>query len=533
MKIPNIAFFLAVFFAAWHSTAACQPYTTTVEFEPDEYWWGGAVGAGSLMPYVEPMETFDLAHENRNNQVVPFFLSSKGRYVWSDYPFSFEVGNRRITFTSQHEKIEVQHGGTTLREAYLTASKAHFPPTGTIPDPLFFSVPQYNTWIELVYDQNQKDVLAYAENILKNGFPPGILMIDDNWQQDYGHFEFSRDRFPDPRGMVERLHEMGFKVMLWVCPFVSPDSRAYRKLSAQGYLLKERTSDNPAMIRWWNGVSACFDLTNPAAKACYVEQLKHLQTEYGIDGFKFDAGDNGFYREERVRGMNETALSVDHTSAWASLGLEFPINEFRACWKMGGQPLVQRLGDKYYAWKAIRLLIPEMVAAGLFGHAYTCPDMVGGGEYKSFEGVRTEDFDQRLIVRSAQTHALMPMMQFSVAPWRILDAEHLAIVRDAALLHVKFGDYILKYAKIASETGEPIVRHMEYAFPNEGFAQCHDQFMLGDDYLVAPVVTDEEVRQVRLPRGTWEDENGKRYKGGKSYSVAAPLSRLIHFRKIR
>ena len=93
--------------------------------------------------------------------------------------------------------------------------REHFPPSGILPDSLFFTMPQYNTWIELMYNQNQKDVLAYAEDIVKNGFPPGIIMIDDNWQRHYGNFEFKPDRFPNPAYMVKRLHEMGFKVMLW------------------------------------------------------------------------------------------------------------------------------------------------------------------------------------------------------------------------------------------------------------------------------------------------------------------------------
>jgi hypothetical protein len=75
---------------------------------------------------------------------------------------------------------------------------------------MFLNKPQYNTWIELVYDQNQADVLKYAHGIVDNGFPPGILMIDDNWQKYYGSTEFRPDRFPDPKGMVDELHALGF-----------------------------------------------------------------------------------------------------------------------------------------------------------------------------------------------------------------------------------------------------------------------------------------------------------------------------------
>jgi alpha-glucosidase len=332
--------------------------------------------------------------------------------------------------------------------------------------------------------------------------------------------------------MVDKLHSMGFKVMLWICPFVSPDSPEYRMLSAKGYLIKNK-SNQPAIISWWNGQSACYDFTNPAAVDYFVSALKSVQQAYGVDGFKFDAGDNNFYADSRLASHRNNAIPVDHTLAWAQIGLAFSFNEYRACWKMGGEALVQRLGDKNYSWSALQLLIPDMIAAGLAGYAYACPDMVGGGQYTSFLNIDEKNFDQTLIVRSAQIHALMPMMQLSVAPWRILSKENLAIARNAALLHKKFGAYIIACARESAKTGEPIVRHLEYSFPNEGFADCKDQLMLGDKYMVAPVLTKETTRTVKLPKGRWKDDTGKIYKGGKTITLNAPLERLPYFERLK
>ncbi|GAB6010435.1 glycoside hydrolase family 31 protein, partial [Dysgonomonas reticulitermitis] len=324
----------------------------------------------------------------------------------------------------------------------------------------------------------------------------------------------------------------GFKVMLWICPFVSADSPEYRELASKGYLIKKKGSQSPAIIHWWNGQSACYDLTNSEAFNYFVNVLKKMQSEYGVDGFKLDAGDNSFYDPRYIDSYKKDAISTDHTLAWAMIGLEFPFNEYRAGWRMGGQALVQRLGDKGYSWNAIRLLIPEMIAAGLLGYSYTCPDMIGGGSYTAFLNIKDNEFDQDLIVRSAQVHALMPMMQFSVAPWRILDKEHLVIVQDMAKLHEKFGDYIINCAKESAKTGEPIIRHMEYSFPNEGFAECKDQFMLGERYMVTPVVTRENTRTIKLPEGRWKDDKGKLYKGGQVITMEIPISRLVYFEKL-
>ncbi len=79
-----------------------------------------------------------------------------------------------------------------------------------------------------MYNQNQVDIERYAQDILANNFPTGIFMIDDNWQKYYGNFDFKQEKFPDPAGMIERLHKQGFKVMVWISPFVSADSPEYR-----------------------------------------------------------------------------------------------------------------------------------------------------------------------------------------------------------------------------------------------------------------------------------------------------------------
>lgn len=506
-------------------------YKTEVVFLDGEYWWGGVVAYGAQMPYVGNVKLYDLATQNNNNQVVPLFVSSKGRYLWSDKPFRFEISDRRLTLFSDYEDIEVVEAGRSLRDAYLAANEKHFPPSGEIPQELFFSMPQYNTWIELMYDQTQERILEYARGIIDNGFPPGVLMIDDNWQKYYGNFEFKPDRFPDPKGMIDKLHSMGFKVMAWVCPFVSADSPEYRDLAAKRYLVTRRNSGYPATIGWWNGQSACYDLTNPAAAKHLVKQLREVQNKYGIDGFKFDAGDNSFYDTRYVGSYKKDAVSVDHTMAWAEVGLKFPYNEYRACWRMGGQPLVQRLGDKNYSWSAVRSLIPEMIAAGLLGYAYTCPDMIGGGQVSDFRNADRSKLDQHLIVRSAQIHALMPMMQFSVAPWKVLNSENLELVRQAARLHEKLGPYIVECAGHSARTGEPIVRHMAYSFPDEGFETCRTQFMLGERYLMAPVVDNLAGREVKLPKGKWRDDCGVIHKGGKVVKLDAPLGRIVYFER--
>jgi hypothetical protein len=77
-------------------------------------------------------------------------------------------------------------GRQKFTRGFFQCIKRFFPSKNKLPDTLLFSKPQYNTWIELVYNQNQKDILSYARAIIDNGFPTGVIMIDDNWADYYG-----------------------------------------------------------------------------------------------------------------------------------------------------------------------------------------------------------------------------------------------------------------------------------------------------------------------------------------------------------
>lgn len=532
-QLKQLITVLVILSYAISGNARATGYISRIPSLAGEKWWGCMVALGSHMPYRSYTQEADLSEDNQNNQVVPLMLSSEGRYIWSENPFSFMFSGDTLIISSGTGPVTPVNAGNSLRDAYLTASERHFSPSGKIPEEVFFSRPQYNTWIELMYDQNQTDIDKYADKVIKNGFPTGIFMIDDNWQKYYGNLEFKPERFKSPEKMVKRLHRKGFKVMLWLSPFVSPDSPEYRDAAREGYLVKTGSGE-PAVIRWWNGYSACYDLTNPEATDHLECELRACMEKYGVDGFKFDGGDISLMagQSDSLVFFQKDAVPAVFCQRWAEFALRFQYNELRASYGLGGQALVQRLGDKTYSWDSVKKLIPEMLAAGLLGYPYTCPDMIGGGEYTSFLDIEDSEIDQDLIVRSCQIHSMMPMMQFSVAPWRILDKEHLEICRSYAKLHEELGQYILSCAIHASETGEPIVRHMEYVFPHQGFSECTDQFMLGDRYMVAPVVDSSYCRYVDIPKGRWQDDRGIVFTGPCRIKVDAPIERLPYYIRI-
>ncbi len=534
---------------------------------PGERWWGGAVDDGVHMPFGREPFTRALgadltaSHDTAtdpdpdpdpdnptptdtdtdataaeaarsalsSNQSAPVLLSSAGRVLWSEKAFRFSFANGMLRVAGR--RVVLGRGGSTLREAFLAASGRFFPPSGRTPAPELFAGPQYNTWIEQPYTPTQDGVLAYVRGLLDAGFPPGVVMIDDAWSPDYGTWRFDAARFPDPAAMTRQLHEWGCSLMLWLVPFVSPDSATFRELESRGLLLRDRTGDT-AVRRWWNGFSAVLDLSNPDTVDWLTGELDLLVAEYGVDGFKFDGAD---LRDFRTDDQSAQPLEPGEMSEkWAALGLRYPFNEFRACWRMGGQPLAQRLHDKRPDWSrsGIESLIPEMLAQGLIGHPFGCPDMIGGGEIDAMRGEAA--VDQEFFVRYAQIAALAPMMQFSVSPSRVLDEQHLAAVLDALEVRRALLPRILELVEDAARTGEPILRPMAYQEPDlaDG-ADVLDQFFLGPDLLVVPVVTRGATeRRVVLPEGSWRADDGTLHEGPGVVTVECGLTRIPRFERV-
>ncbi len=517
----------------------------------NELWWGGTSGDGCRMPFDEKSHVRHDFNRGCPNQTMPFYVSSLGRAIFSENPFRIEIKDGVIAL--EGEDIVCEQLGHDLRAGFTAARNRYFPIDCRRLVKEFFTIPQYNTWIECLYDPTQEHVMAYAHKIIDNGFQPGILMIDEGWHGRYGDWRFDRLKFPDPKKMVDELHAMGFKVMLWVVPYVCADGlpfvnsfdKSYNMYGNDpdqllGIRIKSHTRE-PALFRWWNGVSAMLDLSKPTDRKFLDDQLQALMRDYGIDGFKFDGGNVHGYR---------ACLTGEHTSsnktvnqlneAWNSFAAQYDYHEYKDTYNGARHATIQRLCDRNHAWSfrhpgekkenGLASLIPDSIAQGLIGHPFICPDMVGGGEWLDF--VDGKPIDQELFVRWAQCSALFPMMQYSKAPWDCLDKRHCDLVIEAGKLHKQLSEEIYAMVERAEVTGEPILRNMEYNFPHCGYARITDQFMLEDSILVCPVLEKGATsRKVVLPKGRWMESDGTVYTEGE-HEISAPLEKLIWFRKI-
>ena len=517
-----------------------------VEIKKNEYFWGGEVNSAPDMPICRDSKYSKDFRYNAHNQMMPMFLSNMGRYVWSERSFRVWVENGFLCFEGDAE-FELYEGGKTLKDAYIAVMEKHFPfeetrKNGKKLPREFFKTAQFNTWIEHTYNPTQKGVLEYAHAIIDNGFDPGILMIDEGWHTRYGQWTFDFHKFPDPKAMIDELHSLGFIVMLWVVPWVTADGVDFCKstrdlFNPEDYdnLFLRNKEGEVALISWWNGYSAILDMRKECDQKYLASKLDFLMTEYGVDGFKFDGGSYTAYAHSSM--INGTPRD-DHDQAelniaWNEFGARYKFHEYKDTFKGGGKPTIQRLCDREHVWQGwgINTIVPCAILQGLFGHPFICPDMVGGGSW-------TDDYlpgfklDEELFVRMAWVSALFPMMQFSRAPWRCLSKKAYDIVIDAYRLHNKMSDEIISLVENAEKTGEPILRSLEYNDPHKGYSEITDEFMLGENILVCPVVTKGTTKKdIHFPKGIWQDENGNTYEGNTVASVETPLEKLLWFRR--
>lgn len=181
---------------------------------------------------------------------------------------------------------------------------------------------------------------------------------------------------------------------------------------------------------------------------------------------------------------------------------KFDYSEVRTGHKTNGMSLLTRMGDRFSTWSTsngLRSVIPTLLTSGILGYPFCLPDMIGGNAYFGRKP------DVELMVRWAQANALMPAMQFSIAPWD-LSKEADKLCQAVLQLREKLVGTIFSLMEDAcSKALAPVCRPMWWMDPEDQETfQIDDQFAIGDDIIVAPVVVQgQKKRDVYLPKGKW------------------------------
>ena len=485
------------------------------------------------------------------NFQTPFWLSrGVGVFLNTTEPVEYSMVDGVLDLGVRGHSVRIMLGEDPLEvfDDYvgMVGKPSKVIPPDVVKAPIWTIGSQYST------DFDQEMVLDYARRIRDSGMEHSLMTIDVGWQKEHGDTDFDLSRFPDPGKMIEELHAMGFKVILWTVPYVSSTSSNYREGFEKGYFIKDPVTSLPLLIPWSyvsqialdamnlklytasRGLtrplcSAIIDLSNPEAFDWYVGNLEHLVKNYGVDGFKMDQGEAAFLPAKGATFGNMTVN--EYTDLCTKVGEGFDYYEIRSGWFSQSHGGWAREYDKFASWSeenGIKSVIPEALTLSILGYPYVLPDAVGGGQF--FDN----GYDEELYVRWAELAAFMPVMQFADDFFGQGERARV-LASDYVKIHEGLYPYLSALAVKAAETGMPMVRPLFFQYPEE--EECYlinDEYLLGPDILVAPVL-DKGVsqRSVYLPAGLWKDYwSGDLYRGSRWMEYDSPLDVIPVFSRV-
>src|SRR4051812_27155695 len=109
-------FFFAIALLFFINSHAQFSYLDSILIEPNEKWFGGAVNEGTAMPFNNGYH-LNLYGNAAGNQASPFLISTTGRFIWSEQPFTFTV-NSNMMYIQSMDKITVEKSGNCISTAY-------------------------------------------------------------------------------------------------------------------------------------------------------------------------------------------------------------------------------------------------------------------------------------------------------------------------------------------------------------------------------------------------------------------------------
>lgn len=495
-------------------------------------------------------------------------------FFWTDTGFGLYVDTCETTvFAFQDDLIEVElpetadvvlFSGTpeTIIRDYMSLSgPAVLPPEWAL-----------GIWVSANRWNKQSDVEALLEKLQKYDFPASVVVLEawsdeatfyiwndakytsvpDGQPLRYDDFDFSDSPWPDPAGMIQQVHDAGLKLLLWQAPIYKKQG-AEEHLNTQNELDREDAADRKLCVtmpdgspytipegNWFPG-SMIPDFTNPETVKSWFGKRQYL-LDLGVDGFKTDGGE--FVHSEQAQfydgstgkeGVNRYAR--DYTERYRDFVGSSRVIFSRA--GFSGQHTVPCHwgGDQQSQNCELASVLKAGLSAAATGMIFWGFDLAGfAGPLPSLDLYR----------RATQMACFCPIMQWHSepdggqfrelmpgaqgnnerSPWNMAESYaapgFMDEIRYWHKLHEKLRPYLWETAQKCVRESKPMMRPLVYEWPADKMAiHCQDEYLLGDDLLVAPLLEENAVsRRVYLPEGTWFDFfDGKAHQGGQTITA--------------
>ncbi len=413
--------------------------------------------------------------------------------------------------------------------------------------------------------KTQQELEGVAAEFRRRRIPIDNLVQDwSYWREhDWGSHDFDPARFPDPAGMIKRLHANHFRLMISVWPKMNEEASVYPLFRDKGWLYLRNIHDGR---KDWIGrgyTSTFYDPFNAAARQGFWALMNEKLYEKGIDAWWMDASEPDLhsninleerkavmqpaigssaryynaYPLENARGIYEGQRQADPNNRVFILTRSYFAGQQRfaaAAWS----------GDISSRWHDMKDQIAAGVNFSMSGTPYWTMDAGGFLVEKRFQNPDAKDLEEwrELNARWYQYGAFLPLFrahgQFPFRePYNIAPEGHPAYGSMVYAINLRYRLLPYNYA-LAGRTyldRYTMIRGLAMDHPHDSrVLGIADQYLYGPALLVCPVTEAGAVsRPVYLPQGHgWYDwYSGTYYEGGQEIDADAPYARMPLFAK--
>ena len=382
----------------------------------------------------------------------------------------------------------------------------------------------FGTWMSRITYFSQEEGLDIAKQLRAHKIPSDVIHFDTgwfgvDWQCDY---EFAKERFKDPVGMLKQLSKDGFHTCLWQLPYFTPKNRFFPEIIDRGLHVVNATGGMPVE-------DAILDFSNPETVSWYQSKIEGLMKQ-GVSTIKCDFGEaapyNGFYHSGKGGIYEHNLYPLRYNKALFEVVERNHPGEgiiwARSAWAGSQRYALHWGGDA--ATNNIGMLgdLRGGLSFGLSGFSFWSHDM-GGFVTASPEDIYRRWLPFGFLSSHTRAHGAPP-----TEPW-LISKSFTDAFRACAEMKYKLMPYVYAQAKDCSERGLPMVRALLVEFPQDpGAWLVEDEYMFGSQMLVAPLMESGNERTVYLPKGKWIDyQSGKIYEGGYQTIQAGKIPAVI------
>ena len=439
---------------------------------------------------------------------IPFHLSNRGYGVLVNDPghVSYEIGSEaveRVQFSVTGEALEYfVIAGPTPKEVLSRYTAL----TGRPPVVPAWS---YGLWLSTSFttDYDEQTVNSFIDEMAARELPVSVFHFDCFWMREFNWCDFEWDprTFPDPEGMLSRLHDKDLRVCVWINPYIGQRSPLFREAADQGFLVRR---PDGSVWQWdlWQAGMGLVDFTNPDATAWYQAHLRRLVAQ-GVDCFKTDFGERIPTEVVWADGSDPARMHNLYTDLY-NRAVHDVLTEARGAGDAvlfarsataGGQSMpVHWGGDSTSTYASMAETLRGGLSLALSGFAFWSHD-IGGFEGTPDAGV----FKRWTAFGLLGSHSRFHGSSSYRVPWAF-DEEAVDVTRRFTHLKMQLMPYLYQQGLEAARTGVPLMRPMALEFPEDPATGYLDrQYMLGPDLLVAPVFTADGSVEFYLPDGEW------------------------------